>query len=99
MSVISCIVQLGYNTTSNRREQLFPVGAVAPRVVFDSKYLFYILLSGKFWSKPKYLLNTILLTGGHIPLVVVILKDSFVLLRSNGTQQVPLGAFTQSAKI
>ena len=43
--------------------------------------------------------------GGHAPLVVVILKD-FTLYPSfkvkellNGTQQVPLGTFTQSAII
>ena len=43
--------------------------------------------------------------GGHVLLVVVILKD-FTLYPSskvkelpNGTQQVPLGTFTQSAKI
>ena len=66
-----------------------------------------ILLSRKYWNKPKLSLemNTVLLMGGHVPLAVVILKDftlypsSKVKKLSNGTQQVPLGTFAQSAKI
>ena len=57
----------------------------------------------KYWSEPKYPLSTILLMGGHD--IVVILKEfaiypsSKVKELSNGTQQAPLGTFTQSAKI
>ena len=54
----------------------------------------------KILEYTKYPLNTVLLMGGHVPLVVVILKhftlypSSMVKELSNGTQQVPLGTFT-----